>query len=133
MAMNTFGIQLKWGTSAEQVKKVVDVKDFPDLIGEPELLETTTLSDAQVTNIPGIRGSDLLTFTCNYTSADFAKVKAEENKPLFYELAFSDGSAFTWAGQHSCGFPGKGVNEVVDYQIHIAVSSPVEFKAAAGA
>ena len=133
MAINTYGIQLKWGTSAEQVKKVVDVKDFPDLIGEPELLETTTLSDAQVTNIPGIRGSDLLTFTCNYTSADFAKVKAEENKPLFYELAFSDGSAFTWAGQHSCGLPGKGVNEVVDFTINIAVSSAVEFKAAAGA
>ena len=38
MAINTYGIQLKWGTSAEQVKKVVDVKDFPDLIGEPELL-----------------------------------------------------------------------------------------------
>ena len=53
MAMNTYGITLKWGTSAEQVAKVVDVKDFPDLIGEPELLETTTLSDSQVTNIPG--------------------------------------------------------------------------------
>ena len=132
MPMNTYGIQLKWGTSAEQIAKVVDVKDFPDLIGEPELLETTTLSDAQVTNIPGIRGSDLLTFTCNYTSADFAKVKAEEGKALYYELAFSDGSAFTWQGQHTCGLPGKGVNEVVDFTINIAVSSAVEFKAAAG-
>ena len=33
MAMNTYGITLKWGTSAEQVTKVVDIKDFPDLIG----------------------------------------------------------------------------------------------------
>jgi len=131
MAMNTYGITLKWGTSAEQVAKVVDVKDFPDLIGEPELLETTTLSDSQVTNIPGIRGSDLLTFTCNYTSADFAKVKAEEGKNLYYELEFSDGSAFTWQGQHSCGMPGKGVNEVVDFTINIAVSSAVDFKASA--
>ena len=131
MAMNTYGITLKWGTSAEQVTKVVDIKDFPDLIGEPELLETTTLSDAQVTNIPGIRGSDLLTFTCNYTSADFAKVKAEEGKNLYYELAFSDGRAFSWQGQHTCGLPGKGVNEVVDFTINIAVSSAVNFKASA--
>ena len=131
MAMNTYGITLKWGDSADAVEKVVDIKDFPDLIGEPELLETTTLSDAQVTNIPGIRGSDLLTFTCNYTSAEFATVKAEEGKPLFYELAFSDGSAFTWQGQHTCGLPGKGVNEVVDFTINIAVSSPVDFKASA--
>ena len=130
MAINTYGITLKWGTSAEAVEKVVDIKDFPDLIGEPELLETTTLSDAQVTNIPGIRGSDLLTFTCNYTSADFAKVKAEEAKALYYVLEFSDGSAFNWQGQHTCGLPGKGVNEVVDFTINIAVSSAVNFVAA---
>ena len=132
MAINTYGITLKWGTSAEAVAKVVDIKDFPDLIGEPELLETTTLSDAQVTNIPGIRSSDLLTFTCNYTSADFALVKTDENKPQYYVLEFSDGSAFDWQGQHTCGLPGKGVNEVVDFTINIAVSSPVNFKAAAG-
>ena len=107
MAINTYGIELRWGTSAEAVAKVVDIKDFPDLISDPEMLETTTLSDSQVTNIPGIRGSDMLTFTCNYTSADFAKVKAEEGKELFYELSFSDGSAFTWQGQHTCGLPGK--------------------------
>ena len=69
MAISSYGIQLKWGASADAVAKVVDIKDFPDLIGDPNLLETTTLSDAQVTNIPGIKGSDLLTFTCNYTSA----------------------------------------------------------------
>ena len=133
MAINTYGISLKWGASADAAAKVVDIKDFPDLIGEPELLETTTLSDAQVTNIPGIRGSDLLTFTCNYTSADFAQVKKDEGKPLYYVLAFSDGSSFDWQGQHTCGMPGKGVNEVVDFTINIAVSSPVNFKAAAGA
>ena len=131
MAINTYGITLKWGATSEAVAKVVDIKDFPDLIGEPELLETTTLSDAQVTNIPGIRGSDLLTFTCNYTSADFAKVKQDEGKALFYVLEFSDGSAFDWQGQHTCGLPGKGVNEVVDFTVNIAVSSPVNFKAAA--
>ena len=131
MAINTYGITLKWGTTSEAAAKVVDIKDFPDLIGEPELLETTPLSDAQVTNIPGIRGSDLLTFTCNYTSADFAKVKADEGKAMHYVLEFSDGSSFNWQGQHTCGLPGKGVNEVVDFTINIAVSSPVNFKASA--
>lgn len=130
MAINTYGIELKWGASAADVEKVVAIKDFPDLISDPELLEVTTLSDAQVTNIPGIKGSDMLTFTCNYTSADFAKVNDEANKPLFYELSFSDGSKFTWQGQHTCGLPGKGVNEVVDFTINIAASTAVEFTAA---
>ena len=129
MAINTYGIELRFGESAEAVTKVVDIKDFPDMIGDPELIETTTLSDAQVTNIPGIKSSDTLTFTCNYTKADFTAVNALANKPLYYELSFSDGSKFTWQGQHTCGLPGKGVNEVVEFTINVAASTPVEFAA----
>ena len=33
MAMNTFGVKLLWGESADAVAKVVDIKDFPDMIG----------------------------------------------------------------------------------------------------
>lgn len=127
MAINTYGIELRFGESAEAVEKVVDIKDFPDMIGDPEMLETTTLSDAQVTNIPGIKSSDTLTFTCNYTKDDFTAVNAMASKPLYYELSFSDGSKFTWQGQHTCGLPGKGVNEVVEFTINIAASTPVEF------
>lgn len=97
------------------------------------MLETTTLSDAQVTNIPGIRSSDMIPFTCNYTSADFAKCKQDENTPLFYELEFSDGSTFSWEGQHTLGVPGKGVDEVMEFIINSIASTPVEFKAATGA
>ena len=97
------------------------------MIGDPEMLETTTLSDAQVTNIPGIKSSDTLTFTCNYTKADFTAVSADADKHLYYALKFSDGSQFTWQGQHTCGLPGKGVNEVVEFTINIAASTAVEF------
>ena len=131
MAINTYGISLQWGESADAVAKVVDIKDFPDLIGEPEMLETTTLSDSAVTQIPGIKSSDMLTFTCNYTKADFTAVEGDANKALFYELSFSDGSKFTWQGQHTCGLPGKGVNEVVEFTINIAASTPVTFAAGA--
>jgi hypothetical protein len=131
MAMNTYQVTLKWGTSAETVAKVIDIKDFPDLMGEPEMLETTTLSDAQVTNIPGIKSSDSMAFTYNYTSADFAAVEADANKPLFYELDFPDGSSFSWQGQHTSSIPGKGVNEVIEATINIAASTPVTFSAGA--
>lgn len=130
MAINTYGVTLKWGESAETVEKVIDIKDFPDLISDPELLETTTLSDAQVTNIPGIKGSDMLTFTYNFTKEDFAAVEADANKPLHYALEFSDGSKFTWQGQHTSGLPGKGVNEVIDATVNIAASTAVTFEAA---
>lgn len=131
MAISSFGVTLKWGTSAETAKKVVDIKDFGDLIGDPEMLETTTLSDSQVTNIPGIKSSDAIPFTCNYTSTDFAACKTDEGKPLYYVLEFSDGSSFSWQGQHTLGVPGKGVNEVIEFTLNVVASSPVTFKAAA--
>lgn len=130
MAINTYGITLKWGETESAVEKVVDIKDFPDMIGDPEMLETTTLSDAQVTNIPGIKSSDMLTFTCNYTKTDFTAVNEDAGKNLYYALEFSDGSKFTWQGQHTCGLPGKGVNEVVEFTINIAASTAVEFATA---
>ena len=129
MAISSFGVALKWGESAETVAKVVDIKDFGDLIGEPNMIETTTLADAQVTQIPGIRSGDSIPFTCNYTKADFDKVYADEGKPLYYELSFSDGSAFVWQGQHTVGVPGKGVDEVVEFTINCAASTPVAPKA----
>jgi hypothetical protein len=127
MAINTYGVTLKWGETADAVEKVIDIKDFPDMIGAAEMLETTTLSDAQVTNIPGIKGSETLTFTYNFTKEDFAKVEADAGKKLHYALEFSDGSKFTWEGQHTSGLPGKSVNEVIEATVNIAASSPVTF------
>ena len=129
MAMNTYGISLKWGESAESVAKVIDIKDFPDLLTAPEMLETTTLSDRQVTQIPGIIGASDLTFTYNFTKEDFGKVEADAGKHLFYVLEFSDGSKFSWEGQHVSGLPCKGVNEVIEAQITVAASTPVAFSA----
>ena len=127
MAISSYGVELKWGASADAVEKLISIKDFPDLIGEPNLLETTSLSDGQQTYINGIKSADLMTFTFNYTKEDFQKVKADEGKALFYELAFSDGSTFTWQGQHTVGLPGKGVDEVLEATLNIAPSSEVAF------
>lgn len=128
MAISTYLATLKWGATADAVAKVVDIKDFPDLMGEPNMLETTTLSDAAQTFIPGIKSMDIMAFTYNYTKADFDKVKADEGKPLYYELAFSDGSAFVWQGSHVATLPGKGVDEVIEAGISIAPSTTVEPK-----
>ncbi len=128
MAISTYLATLKWGETADNVAKVVDIKDFPDLMGEPNMLETTTLSDAAQTYIPGIKAMDTMSFTYNYTKADFDKVKADEGKPLFYELEFSDGSAFVWQGSHTATLAGKGVDEVIEGGIAIAPSTSVEPK-----
>ena len=127
MAISSYNVQLKWGASAEAVTKKVDIKDFPDMICDPNMLETTTLSDSQQTYIPGIKSADMLQFTANYTKTDFSAVNDDAETPQYYALEFSDGSKFTWQGQHTCGLPGKGVDEVIEFTINIAPSTPVTF------
>ncbi len=132
MAISTYGVTLKWGTSESAVERKVDIKDFPDLGGSPEMLETTTLSDAVQTYILGIQSSDVMEFTANYTKQAYEDVLADANKELFYELEFGDNGSegtFRWKGMHTVWVTGTGVNSVVDMKIGIAPSTKPELVA----
>lgn len=126
MAINTIGIVLKWGASAENVAKVVDIKDYPDLGGTPDMLETTTLSDTASTYILGLLSQGALEFTCNYTKTDYNAVKADANTAKHYALEIGAAGAdgiFTWQGMHDVVILGKGVNEVAEMKITLAPST----------
>jgi hypothetical protein len=143
MAISTYKVFLmKKKTEPEDTyEKLVDIKEFPDLGGEPEMLETTTLSDNMQTYIAGIQSLDGLAFTANYDMADFQKLKALEGKTESYAVWFGgtesggnvtpDGSngKFSFDGQLSVFPVGGGVNEVVDMSISIAPSTPIAFAA----
>lgn len=46
MAISTYKVFLMHKAGSEGTyTKLIDIKEFPDLGGEPEMLETTTLSD----------------------------------------------------------------------------------------
>lgn len=136
MAISTYKIflMMKKDTSYE---KLIDIKDFPDLGGSPEMLETTTLSDKMQTYIPGIQSLDALKFTANYTKEDFTKLKALEGVEHEFAVWFggteeanvltptgTDGK-FQFKGQLSAFPVGGGVNEVVDMTVTIAPSTPI--------
>ncbi len=136
MAISTYKIFLMQ-KKASAWEKVVDIKEFPDLGGTPEMLETTTLSDKMQTYIPGIQSLDALEFTSNYTLEEYKKLKALEGIDNEYAVWFggteagdtvtptgSDGK-FKFNGQLSVFPVGGGVNEVVDMTITIAPSTPI--------
>ena len=136
MAISTYKIFLMQKEGSEWTK-VVDIKEFPDLGGAPEMLETTTLSDKMQTYIPGIQSLDSLEFTANYTLADYKTLKALEGKENEYAVWFggtesagsltpsgSDGK-FSFKGQLSVYANGGGTNEVVEMTITIAPSSVI--------
>lgn len=137
MAISTYKIFLMTSTDGSQYEKLIDIKSFPDLGGAPEMLETTTLSDAAQTYIPGIQASDALEFESNYTKADYTKLKALEGKETQFAVWFggtgegenltptgSDGK-FKFKGYLSVYPVGSGVNEVVNMNINIAPSTPI--------
>lgn len=131
MAITTYGITLKWGIDPESLTKKVDIKDFPDLGGAPELLETTHFLNPAQTFVLGIQSMDAMEFTANYTKSDYEAVLADANKKLYYALEFGiDGSegVFEWQGEHTVWVTGAGVNAVVEMKIGIAPSTKPTLK-----
>ena len=136
MAISTYKIFLMKKTSSTY-EKLIDIKDFPDLGGSPEMLETTTLSDKMQTYIPGIQSLDALEFTANYTKEDFTKLKALAGVEHDFAVWFGgteEASVLTPTGAdgkfefkgYLSAFPvGGGVNEVVDMTVTIAPSTPI--------
>ena len=89
MAISTYKIFLMQKSSSGSTwTKLVDIKEFPDLGGDPEMLETTTLSDKMQTYIAGIQSMDGLSFTANYTLADYKTLKAKEGTEADYAVWF---------------------------------------------
>lgn len=138
MATSSYKTFLMYKASgADAYSKLVDIKDYPDLGGTPELLETTTLSDSMQTNILGIQSLDALEFTANYTLADFQRLKALEGQQLDFAVWMGgtetagtltpDGSEgkYEFTGELSVFPVGKGVNEVREMTISIAASTVI--------
>lgn len=127
MARSTYGIFLMHKTG-DAYAKLIDIKDFPDLGGAPEMLETTTLSDAMQTYIEGIQSSDALEFTANYTKEDYTALKELKGKKESYAVYFGDEGVdgkFEFDGYLSARVKGGGVNEVVGMTISIAPATPI--------
>lgn len=122
--------------------KLLDIKSYPDLGGEPELLETTTLSDSVQTFINGIQKLDSFSFTANYDPTNYAALKAIEEAEdgtseyaVWFGATVSAGVAtptgsegkFSFKGSLSVYANGGGVDEVRDMTITIAPSSVISF------
>lgn len=124
---------------ASDYEKLIDIKNYPDLGGTPETLDTTTLSDKMRTHIPGIQDASTMEFECNYTKEDFAKVDALASAGDELELAVWFGGTeesgvvtptgsegkFTFKGFVTVYVTGGGVNEVVGMKVVVTPSTVI--------
>ena len=122
-------------------EKLIDIKEFPDLGGAPEMLETTTLSDKMQTYIAGIQSLEAMTFTANYEKDKFTALQALEHKQEQYAVWLggtessggvvtptgSEGK-FSFTGELSAFLAGGGVNEVRNMTVTLAPSTVIVFE-----
>lgn len=126
------------GTGTITYAKLVDIKEFPDLGGDPEAVEVTTLSDSMRRYVPGIQDTEALEFTCNYVLADYQTLVALGNTQVDYAVWFDDGTAQTptgslgkWSfkGALSVYVTGGGVNDPREMKVTIMPSTVITFSA----
>jgi len=148
MAISTYNTFLMVkGTTGNTYTKVVDIKAFPELGGDPETLDTTTMTDAMQTFILGLQSNEAMEFTANYTLTDYQAVAALSGVQKEYAVWFgtddninktdADPTAatagnmgkFKFSGQLSVRVNGASVNEVVEMTISIIPNSSISFEA----
>lgn len=137
MAFSTYKtfLMLGSGTGTITYSKLVDIKSFGDLGGVPETIDVTTLSDKKRKTVPGVEDLETITFTANYTAADYDTVAAVAGTEKPFAVWFggtesngvvtptgSDGK-FEMTGVLSVYKNGGGVNEAQEMTISINASS----------
>ena len=124
--------------TGDAYSKVADIKDYPDLIAQPENVETTTLSDKARTYIPGIQNVDgSMDFTMNYDKATITALDALKGVVKDYAVWFGGTETagadptptgelgkIGGSGTLSYTISGKGVNDVREIVAHIAPATP---------
>ena len=137
MATSSYKSFLMYKKTGETYEKLVDIKDYPDIGGSPETLETTTLSDSMQTYINGIQSSEAMEFTINYDSDTFNTIEAMADTETSFAIWFGGTEAsgvvtptgsegkFEFKGYISIRVSGKGVNEVREAVISIAPSTVI--------
>lgn len=116
--------------------KLVDITNYPDLMGTPEKLDATTLSDTQRKNILGLKDGNDMEFEILYIASEFNTLNSGGATVKSYAVYFgADGSGnpdghdgiFTFSGTYVITPTGGGVNEVRKGKITFATTSDVVF------
>ena len=118
MTVISKGITLSMGEKA-----LTNLMEIPDLGGEAEAIEITTLADAAHKYTDGlINYGDSLAFKFLYEKAQFADL-AEAEGSQQWKVTLSDGAVCSFSGTCSVKLDGVGVNAALTYTLSIKPNS----------
>ena len=118
MAVISKGITLSYKKDADFVE-LTNLQEIPDLGGEVEAIEITTLADAAHTYTDGIKNyGDNLAFKFLYDGAQFETLNGLSGASE-WKVELPDGASCTFGGTSSVKLDGVGVNAALTYTLAI--------------
>jgi hypothetical protein len=118
------GITLSYKTgSGSDYIELTNLQEIPELGGEAEAVEVTTLGDAAHMYINGILNyGDSLGFKFLYEKTQFATLQALK-ETASWKVELPDGEACTFDGVASVRLDGVGVNAALTYTLAVKPNS----------
>lgn len=124
MATISKGIKLSYknGEGSEFIE-LTNLQEIPELGGDTESIEITTLADAAHMYTDGIKNyGDSLTFKFLYEKAQFTALNSLKGSSE-WKVELPDGATCTFGGTGSAKLDGVGVNAALTYTLAIKPNS----------
>ena len=120
MAVISKGITLSYKNGeASSFVELTNLQEIPELGGDVEAIEITTLADAAHTYTDGIKNyGDSLAFKFLYEDAQFSTLNSL-NGASQWQVELPDGTTCAFGGTSSVKLDGVGVNAVLTYTLNI--------------
>lgn len=123
MAVISKGIKLSYKKDSGEFIELKDLMEIPELGGDTEAIEITTLADAAHMYADGIKNyGDSLAFKFLYETAQFETLQGLSGT-IAWEVELPDGTSCTFDGTSSVKLDGVGVNAALTYTLAIKPNS----------
>ena len=123
MAIISKGIKLSYKTSGETYTDLTNLQEIPDLGGETEAIEITTLADAAHMYTDGLLNyGDSLGFKFLYEKEQFSTLSALTGSQG-WKVQLPDSATCTFSGACSVKLDSVGVNAALTYTLSIKPDS----------
>lgn len=123
MAVISKGIKLSYKNGGEAFVELENLQEIPELGGDVEAIEITTLADAAHMYTDGIKNyGDSLAFKFLYEDAQFTTLNGLTGSSE-WKVELPDGTACTFGGTSSVKLDGVGVNAALTYTLAVKPNS----------
>ena len=123
MAVISKGIKLSYKTSGETYTELTNLQEIPELGGDAEAIEITTLADAAHMYTDGILNyGDSLAFVFLYEKTQFTTLQGLTGS-VDFKVTLPDDSTCSFSGTCSVKLAGVGVNAALTYTLSIKPNS----------